>query len=84
MSSAATFDAGGQHTTAVRRRGVQCVSRCRSGLLFLSGVTGTGIDGDVPSDPAEQFERSFLHLRLYLEAAGASLPDIIECEATAS
>jgi enamine deaminase RidA (YjgF/YER057c/UK114 family) len=48
------------------------------GLLLLSGVTGTGVDGVVASDPAEQFERAFVHLRRYLEAAGASLNDVIE------
>jgi enamine deaminase RidA (YjgF/YER057c/UK114 family) len=48
------------------------------GLLYFSGVTGTDQDGHVPSDPSEQFERAFLHLRLYLEAAHASLRDIIE------
>jgi enamine deaminase RidA (YjgF/YER057c/UK114 family) len=48
------------------------------GLLFLSGVTGTGTDGTVPADPAEQFERAFEHLRLYLAAAGAGLGDIAE------
>ena len=48
------------------------------GVLFLSGVTGTDEDGSVPTDPSEQFERAFLHLRLYLEAAHASLRDIVE------
>jgi enamine deaminase RidA (YjgF/YER057c/UK114 family) len=47
-------------------------------LLFLSGVTGTDEDGHVDADPATQFERAFLHLRIYLEAAGASLSDILE------
>jgi enamine deaminase RidA (YjgF/YER057c/UK114 family) len=48
------------------------------GLLLLSGVTGTGVDGVVSSDPAEQFDRAFVHLRMYLEAAGASLEDVVE------
>jgi enamine deaminase RidA (YjgF/YER057c/UK114 family) len=48
------------------------------GLLLLSGVTGTGVDGVVSSDPAEQFDRAFVHLRKYLEAAGASLEDVVE------
>ncbi|WP_232667552.1 RidA family protein [Pseudonocardia sp. TRM90224] len=48
------------------------------GLLHLSGVTGTRADGQVVSDPAEQFEQVFRHLELYLRAAGAQLTDIIE------
>jgi enamine deaminase RidA (YjgF/YER057c/UK114 family) len=48
------------------------------GLLLLSGVTGTGVDGVVSSDPAEQFDRAFVHLRMYLKAAGASLEDVVE------
>jgi enamine deaminase RidA (YjgF/YER057c/UK114 family) len=48
------------------------------GLLYLSGVTGTNEEGFVPSDATEQFERAFLHLRLYLEAANATFRDIIE------
>lgn len=49
-----------------------------SGLLVLSGVTGTDVDGNVSSDPAEQFDQAFDHLRRYLEAAGASFRDIVE------
>jgi len=48
------------------------------GFLLLSGVTGTGQDGLVASDPGEQFEQTFVHLGLYLEAAGAALTDIVE------
>jgi enamine deaminase RidA (YjgF/YER057c/UK114 family) len=48
------------------------------GLLFLSGVTGTGTDGRVAEDPGEQFEQLFTHLRQYLNAAGASLGDVVE------
>jgi len=48
------------------------------GLLLVSGVTGTGVDGTVASDPAEQFEQAFVHLRRYLEAAGAALGDVVE------
>jgi len=48
------------------------------GLLLVSGVTGTGVDGVVASDPAEQFDQAFAHLGRYLEAAGASLSDVVE------
>jgi len=48
------------------------------GLLLLSGVTGTGGDGQVARDPAEQFEQAFVHVRLCLEAAGASMSDVLE------
>ena len=45
------------------------------GLLLLSGVTGTSVDGVVASNPAKQFDQAFAHLRRYLEAAGASLSE---------
>jgi enamine deaminase RidA (YjgF/YER057c/UK114 family) len=45
---------------------------------MLSGVTGTGVDGRVSNDPAEQFDQAFLHLRQCLEAAGASMAAIVE------
>jgi enamine deaminase RidA (YjgF/YER057c/UK114 family) len=48
------------------------------GLLLLSGVTGTGADGFISKQPAAQFDQAFVHLREYLEAAGASLGDVIE------
>ncbi|MDQ3629849.1 MAG: Rid family hydrolase [Actinomycetota bacterium] len=48
------------------------------GLLLLSGVTGTGVDGLISSNPAEQFEQAFRHLRQGLEAAGASLTEVAE------
>ena len=49
-----------------------------AGLLFASGVTGTDDRGHVDADPATQFELAFTHLRMYLDAAGASLGDILE------
>jgi enamine deaminase RidA (YjgF/YER057c/UK114 family) len=49
-----------------------------SGLIFLSGVTGTTVDGAVSPDPREQFEQTFEHLGLYLAAAGASINSIVE------
>jgi len=48
------------------------------GLLFLSGVTGTGTYGRAAKDPTVQFEQLFTHLRQYLNAAGADLDDLVE------
>lgn len=48
------------------------------GLLFLSGVTGTGTDGRIAEDPGEQSEQLFRHLRQCLNAAAASLDDLVE------
>lgn len=49
-----------------------------NGLLFLSGVTGTGTDGTVDPDPAVQFAQLFRHLKQYLVAAGADLSSLVE------
>jgi enamine deaminase RidA (YjgF/YER057c/UK114 family) len=48
------------------------------GVLYLSGVTGTTVEGVASDDAGEQFEQAFTHLRQYLAAAGASLADIVE------
>ena len=62
------FEARWHFSHAVRSRG----------LVFFSGVTGTGVDGVVAADPVEQFEQTFAHLRGYLEAVGATLSDVVE------
>lgn len=48
------------------------------GVLYLSGVTGTDENGVVAAEPLRQFLQAFEHLRLYLEAAGASFADVLE------
>lgn len=48
------------------------------GLLLLSGVTGTDVNGKVADVPGDQFEQAFVHLREALESAGASLLDVVE------
>lgn len=40
-------------------------------MLYLSGVTGTTVDGEVSSDPGEQFEQAFVRLSQYLAALSA-------------
>lgn len=47
-------------------------------LLFVSGVIGTGADGKVPADAAEEFTTAFSSLSATLEACGASIGDIVE------
>lgn len=48
------------------------------GLLFLSGVTGTGVDGTVSADPTAQFEQLFTHLHDYLAVAGCDFASLVE------
>lgn len=47
-------------------------------LLFVSGVIGTGADGKAPADVGEEFTATFANLSATLEAAGATLDDIVE------
>ncbi len=47
-------------------------------FVFCSGVLGTGEDGRVPADPAEQFDAVFRNLRHVLSAAGADLSHVVE------
>jgi len=46
--------------------------------IYVSGVIGLGPDGKVPDDPAEEFANAFAQLASTLEAAGASLADVVE------
>ncbi len=46
--------------------------------IHVSGIIGTGPDGRVPADPAEEFAAVFAQMRATLEAAGASMGDIVE------
>jgi enamine deaminase RidA (YjgF/YER057c/UK114 family) len=46
--------------------------------IYVSGVIGTDAAGKVPDDPTEQFECAFEGVRQVLEAAGASLADVVE------
>jgi enamine deaminase RidA (YjgF/YER057c/UK114 family) len=46
--------------------------------LYCSGQVGTGPDGRLPSDPEAQFVNAFESVKSVLEAAGASLDDVVE------
>lgn len=47
-------------------------------LVFLSGVTASHPDRDMPTDPVAQFHDVFAKLRAYLEEAGLGFENIIE------
>ncbi|MDW3099022.1 MAG: RidA family protein [Alphaproteobacteria bacterium] len=49
-----------------------------SGLLHMSGILGTGADGKVPADPAEEFEAAFQQAKMVLGEAGLDFSDIVE------
>ena len=46
--------------------------------VYVSGVIGAGPDGTVPDDPADEFANAFAGLAATLEAAGASLADVVD------
>lgn len=48
------------------------------GLLHMSGILGTGADGKVPADPAEEFEAAFQQAKMVLGEAGLDFSDIVE------
>ncbi|MEP0069769.1 RidA family protein [Pyruvatibacter sp.] len=48
------------------------------GLLHMSGILGTGADGAVPADPAEEFEAAFQQAKLVLGEARLDFTDIVE------
>ena len=46
--------------------------------VYVSGVIGIGDDGQVPSEPIDEFRAAFAQLAVTLEAAGATLADVVE------
>ena len=47
-------------------------------LLFISGQVGMDRDGNVPEDPAEQFEVALRNVLSCVEAAGFAATDIVK------
>lgn len=48
------------------------------GLLMCAGQLGTGEDGSVPEDPAEEFRNAWRAVGRVLEAAGLGYRDVVE------
>lgn len=46
--------------------------------VYVSGVIGTGADGRVADDAAEEFATAFTNLAATLDAAGCTLADVVE------
>ncbi len=46
--------------------------------IYVSGVIGTGADGRVPESAEDEFTNAFTQLASTLEAAGASMADVVE------
>lgn len=46
--------------------------------VYCSGVLGTGPDGTVPDDLAEEIDQAFTNLASVLAAAGAELADVVD------
>lgn len=46
--------------------------------IFVSGVIGVDANGKVPEDPEAQFRCAFTGVQEVLEAAGASMADIVD------
>ncbi len=48
------------------------------GLLFCSGVVGTGADGKVPGDLDREFRNAFEGVKSALGEAGLNMADVVE------
>ena len=46
--------------------------------LFLTGITGSSPDGEMPTDPATQFHAAFRKVRQVLQSAGTDTHAIVE------
>jgi enamine deaminase RidA (YjgF/YER057c/UK114 family) len=47
-------------------------------LLFLSGIVGTELDGNIPKDIVSQAENAYASLKRIVEAAGGTLRDVVK------
>lgn len=48
------------------------------GFVFVTGMTGSGEDGAMPHDPAEQFFAAFDKIAAVLREDGLTLADVVE------
>ena len=48
------------------------------GHVFVTGMTGSGPDGQMPEDPATQFRNAFAKIAAVLAEAGLDLGDVVE------
>jgi enamine deaminase RidA (YjgF/YER057c/UK114 family) len=48
------------------------------GHVFLTGMTGSALDGQMPDDPATQFRNAFDKIGMVLREAGLSFDAIVE------
>ncbi len=46
--------------------------------LFLTGVTGSGPEGEMPTDPEDQFRNAFEKIGLVLSEAGLTFDSLVE------
>ena len=53
-------------------------ARIAGDLIYVSGCTAEQTDGAIPNDTEEQMRLAFKNVRRVLEAAGASLADVVE------
>ena len=48
------------------------------GLVFVTGMTGSGPEGEMPTDPEAQFRAAFAKIDAVLREAGASMASAVE------
>lgn len=62
----------------VRHRSPIPMASRKGRALHSSGIPGLDpVSGEIPEDPAAQARNAFAHMRSLLEAAGASLDDVV-------
>lgn len=75
MTRRAVFPAGSEDQAALIKVSPGVIS---NGHLFLTGMTGSGPDGSMPSDPATQIRAAFDKIGAVLAAAGCDHGAIVE------
>lgn len=75
MSRRAVFPPGSEATANQIKVSPAVIS---NGHVFLTGMTGSGPDGEMPEDPGAQIRAAFDKIGLVLNEAGAGFDNIVE------
>lgn len=77
MRKAETYDAGFSHQIGRYSDAVRIPAGRGHDQIIVSGTPGLDVDGNIPSEFAEEARQAWLNVRSILQRAGASIDDIV-------
>lgn len=77
MDKAETYDAGFSHQIGRYSDAVRIPAGRGYDQIIVSGTPGLDVDGNIPSEFAEEARQAWVNVRSILQEAGASIDDIV-------